>query len=125
MILLHRVEAEDTVRLLHDFSKFATVRTFKPTFSHNKKSSFYMIATNIQPNSPECISAIHGWKKVWHTATFGTEEEYKTVVDQHELGVEALLEEFGAQLMRLGKMPWTIQANGLERAPFNREQARN
>jgi hypothetical protein len=48
IVLLHKVEAVDTVSLLYMFSKFSSAKLFKPTKHHAKRSSFYMITTDIQ-----------------------------------------------------------------------------
>lgn len=48
IVLLHKVEAMDTVELLYQLNRFSTVRLFKPATSHAKRSSFYMVASDIQ-----------------------------------------------------------------------------
>ena len=120
MILLHKVEAVETVRLMHQFSKFANIKTFKPSFSHKTKSSFYMVATNIQPAHPECISAVESWRKTWEIETFGTDEEYQHLLGAKGLDMSVVLDELGGELVRMGKKPWTIQAVALEKASWNK-----
>lgn len=51
IVLLHKIEAVATVQLLHTFDKFASVQLFKHTKFHAKRSSFYMLATNIRADS--------------------------------------------------------------------------
>ena len=62
------------------------------------------------------------WKKIWTTATFGTQEDYETVLMEGDETVENVLEEFGSELIRLGKKIWHVQAKALANAPFIREQ---
>jgi hypothetical protein len=48
VVLLHKLEAWDTVSLLYRFAKFSSVRFFKPKTGHAKRSSFYMVASDIK-----------------------------------------------------------------------------
>ncbi|KAL4787088.1 hypothetical protein BJX76DRAFT_364206 [Aspergillus varians] len=123
VVLLHKVEALHTVRLLHTFSKFASVQLYKHAKIHAKRSSFYMIATNIRAGCEDAIMAIEGWKDRWKIATFGTDEMYHDALFGECPDVEALLEEFGPRMVQLGKNVWNIQANALAKAPFVREMA--
>ena len=119
VVLLHKLEAEDNVRLLHTFTKFATVQTYKYPIEHSKTSSFYMVATDIQPAHPACVSAMSRWTELWKVATFGTEEDYDMAINANYSDINTLLKEFGAELMELGERPWSVQAHGLESAPYN------
>ncbi|RYP72952.1 hypothetical protein DL770_007871 [Monosporascus sp. CRB-9-2] len=118
--LLHKLEAWDTLSLLYCFSRFATVRTFKPRAGHTLRSSFYMVATDIQSRGPEAQAAIARWKDLWRVATFGSDEEYATALRESDdaLRVEDVLEEFGTVFVKLGRAVWDIQATALEKAPF-------
>ncbi|KAI9934848.1 hypothetical protein MW887_000468 [Aspergillus wentii] len=118
VVLLHKVEAWDTVKLLYQFSQFSSVRLFKPRKSHSKRSSFYMIARNIQREQPEAIRAIAQWKRLWKAATFGTDQMYLEALNEDGLDPATLLEEFGPRLVKLGRKVWEIQATALEGAPF-------
>jgi hypothetical protein len=62
IILLHKREAVDTVELLCQFKRFSSVPLFKPAKFHARRSSFYMVASNIQTEHPEVITAIQSWK---------------------------------------------------------------
>ena len=63
IVLLHKLEAPDTVSLLYTFSKFSSVKLFKHSKFHATRSSFYMIATNVQRQHQEIDIAIDTWKK--------------------------------------------------------------
>jgi len=63
VVLLHKVEAANTVALLHMFNKFSSIKLFKPARHHAKRSSFYMIATNIQSQHCEALLAVEGWRR--------------------------------------------------------------
>lgn len=118
VILLHKVEATDTVALLYTFNKFSSVMLFKPTKYHAKRSSFYMIATKIQSHHPEAVLAVEAWKRQWKIATFGTDIEYDEELRTGCLDAEEVLGEFGEELVRLGREVWETQAKALEKAPF-------
>ncbi|KAK8011771.1 hypothetical protein PG989_000031 [Apiospora arundinis] len=76
VVLLHKLEAWDTVCILRTFSKFSSMRVHKPTAGHTTRSSFYMVATSVDSQHPEAIEVVEKWKAVWRTATFGTDEEF-------------------------------------------------
>jgi len=121
IVLLHKVEAPDTVQLLHTFDKFASVKLYKHTTYHAKRSSFYMLATNIRADSEDARKAVEKWKVQWRTATFGTYNDYCKLTQLDKSDVEVILEEFGPRLISLGRKVWEIQANALEKAPFMRQ----
>jgi 23S rRNA U2552 (ribose-2'-O)-methylase RlmE/FtsJ len=118
IVLLHKVEAMDTVELLYRFNRFSTVRLFKPATSHTKRSSFYMVGSDIQTGHPEVAMAISRWKNLWKVATFGSDDEYETQVRESSLHVQDILDDFGPKLMHMGKDIWNIQARALLKAPF-------
>ncbi|KAF1815408.1 hypothetical protein P152DRAFT_511563 [Eremomyces bilateralis CBS 781.70] len=117
VVLLHKVEHWNTVSLLYKFSKFSSLKLFKPAPQHAKRSSFYMIATNVQSQHGEAVRAVERWKREWKVATFGTDEEYEAL-RAPGLGAEEVLGGFGSELVRLGREVWGIQARALEKAPF-------
>lgn len=47
VMLLHKLESWDAVLLLRTFSKFSSVGVYKPKHGHAKRSSFYMVAKNV------------------------------------------------------------------------------
>lgn len=118
IVLLHKVESMNNVSLLYTFSKFSSVKLFKPTKHHAKRSSFYMIATNIQSQHCEAALAVEEWKRQWRIATFGSDSEYEEAFGTACLNVEKVLGEFGGDLVRLGRGVWRTQSNALRKAPF-------
>ncbi|KAK2002782.1 hypothetical protein LX36DRAFT_567487 [Colletotrichum falcatum] len=119
IVLLHKVEAWDTVLRLREFSRFSHVRLFKPGRAHAKRSSFYMIARNVRSQSAEALAAIGSWKEVWRAATFDVLEEKPPGhwraegPDPHDV-----IGDFGDELVRLGTQVWKIQADALEQSTF-------
>ncbi|KAL7823695.1 hypothetical protein V8C26DRAFT_418040 [Trichoderma gracile] len=121
VVLLHKLDAVDTVSLVHTFSRFSTIQLCKPDRAHAKRCSFYMVATSIQSTSPLAQEAVESWKQTWRVMTFGSEEErVNKVREGHMEEEQVLVEQFGPQLVRLGREIWDIQARALEKAPFMR-----
>ena len=120
VVLLHKAEAWDNVCLLYRFHKFSSVKLFKARKAHAKRSSFYMVATEIQSNHVEVGITVNWLKSVWKVATLGSTEEYNNMSLGEGLNVNEVLEEFGSELVRLGKEVWSIQATALAKAPFLR-----
>lgn len=122
IVLLHKVERINTIRLIRDFKTFATVVLFKPKSGHAKRSSFYMIASEIRSADDAALRAVKEWKREWKVATLGTDEEwrddYSVTAGFGELGIEGVLEEFGPTLVKLGLKVWKTQADALKRAAF-------
>ncbi|KAL1586096.1 hypothetical protein WHR41_04765 [Cladosporium halotolerans] len=102
IVLLHRLESCDTVELLQKFATFSTVRLFKPKSGHATRSSFYMIATNIQSGDPKVALAVQYWKHIWNVATFGTVEDFEKIISMDKGAAEKLLDESGSELIQLG-----------------------
>ncbi len=118
IMLLHKVEACHSVELLYTFSKFASIRLFKPIKKHALRSSFYLVAQNILPQHPTAISAVSSWKEAWKLATFSNEPEIKGVGDIAEM--TTMLADFGAKLVELAEPVWMIQRDASARSHFTR-----
>lgn len=118
VVLMHKAEAWNTLCLLYVFSKFANIRLFKPDQEHQFKSSFYMLATDIQSQSDEAKMAVEQWTREWKAATFGTDDEYQVEVRKNALDVDVVLEEFGQEWIRLSQHVWNLQLEGLKSKSF-------
>lgn len=118
LLLLHKLEAWPTVSLVRIFNRFSSVKLLKPVSGHKTRSSFYMVARSVQSQHPEAAAATRRWKSTWRLATFGTDEEYMEELRREEGMATDVLEEFGPELVRLGREVWDVQAKALARAPF-------
>lgn len=124
IVVMHRADAWDSVDLIHLFSGFADIQLFKPSKAHARRSSFYMVARNVQPQKPEVAQAIERWKKQWRAATFGGTK----VADSEEFhdescnAAQATLEVFGERLVSMTKPVFKIQADALRRAPWTKNK---
>jgi hypothetical protein len=118
VVLLHKPEWMSTAEILHLFSHFSTVKLFKPVQSHARRSSFYMVASNIQSKHPKAIEAVEGWKRAWKVATFGSDEDRAMEAHRESSTVVQLLDVFGPDLIRMARNIWEVQARALAKAPF-------
>lgn len=121
IMLLHKIEAWDTLELLYTFQKFSSIQVFKSQKKHAIRSSFYLIAKNVQPELDSAREAVTLWKQCWWRATFGGEDGAGI---KKEVGTEAqvktVLQQFGARFIEIARPVWLTQANALSKAPFVR-----
>lgn len=121
IVLLHKPETWHSLSLFYTFSKFAKIQLFKPSQQHQYKSSFYMIARDVQSQSEAARTAVQQWTREWKVATFGADEEYDTVVREHALDVDQVLKEFGKEWIELSRQVWEIQRDGLKEKSFTQD----
>ena len=119
IILLHKVDSWYSVNVIRAFDKFSKVQLFKPLKAHRMRSSFYLIAKQVQPQHPEAVRMVHEWKRAWYNATFESQESH-IIEEMYESKqeVSTIIEEFGPRLMELGHPIWAIQAGALKEASF-------
>jgi 23S rRNA U2552 (ribose-2'-O)-methylase RlmE/FtsJ len=120
IMLLHKVEAWDTLELLYDFSRFSSIHAFKPKKKHAIRSSFYLIAKNVQPDSDVARVSVEEWKIAWQRATFGGNCEADEGVVAGSAHVKSVLDQFGNEYVKLGRPIWEIQAEALSKMDFTK-----
>jgi 23S rRNA U2552 (ribose-2'-O)-methylase RlmE/FtsJ len=118
VVLLHKLDTWGTVLMLHTLSKFSSLHLFKPKTKHAVRSSFYVVADQMQPQSPYFRAAVANWKEEWHTATFGSDSEYQENRGRSDGTVNEVISGFGTELLHLGEPIWRIQAAALRKASF-------
>lgn len=124
IILLHKVDVWDNMILLKTFETFSKVHVYKSEKTHAGRSSFYLVAKNVQPDHPLATEAVKDWKMVWWRATFAGESG--TGLDVDEPGDEEIknaLEEYGPRLSQLGQPIWSIQFEAMNKAQFKQDRA--
>lgn len=122
IVLLHKVDAWDNIRLLQTLETFSKIRLYKPKKFHAARSSFYLIAKAVRSESAEAIQAIERWKAEWQQATFGGEASIGIDKEEaEESQVQELLDQYGARLMEHGTPIWTIQLQSMKSASFFKE----
>lgn len=110
------------MKLLYTFSRFSDIQLFKPRRNHAEKSSFYLVAKNVQPKSEEAIQAINTFRRSWCCATFRTDQ---IEVENDELDgddIVSVLAEFGPAFVDLARPIWAIQAAALGEATWMSKQ---
>jgi peptidoglycan/xylan/chitin deacetylase (PgdA/CDA1 family) len=118
-MLLHKIEALDTVELLYRFSRFSDIQVFKPAKKHAIRSTFYLIAKNVEPNAEAARQAVEAWKEAWWNATFGGVEGVgASKIDIKDDYAQSVIDNFGDELARLARPVWRIQADALSKTAF-------
>ncbi|KUI73295.1 Cap-specific mRNA (nucleoside-2'-O-)-methyltransferase 2 [Cytospora mali] len=118
VVLMHKAEARNSLCLFYIFSRFARARLFKPDVQHQHRSSFYMIATDIQSQGEAARRAVSQWTGEWKAATFGTDEEYHEEIHRNDVDIDEVLKEFGEKWVEMSREVWKIQIKGLQKKSF-------
>jgi hypothetical protein len=114
----YKLEAWDTLYLVYKSAKFSSVRLIMPEAGYAKRSSFHLVATEVQSHHSEAVVAIERWKAIWRSATFEKDQGYWNELQKGEQSVAEVLGEFGPELIWLERKVWNVQATALARAPF-------
>lgn len=122
ILLLHRVESWDTVCLLHAFHQFSDIQLFKHPKFHAIKSSFYMVAKNINLNHDTTKLSMRYWKDLWKYHTF---KEFEDIVrpstslyEPEGEVIRRLRDGFGSRFLEIAQPIWMIQTQALYAAHF-------
>ncbi|KAH7161244.1 hypothetical protein EDB81DRAFT_755816 [Dactylonectria macrodidyma] len=119
VILLHRLEAWRTVKLLHTLRKFSLVQLYKYPYWSAVESSFYGVAKNVQSDGLLAAKAIADWKDDWKTfnlLTLGANANPNKEFPADNEDAQAVLKDFGEELVQIGKIIWETQEEALHRA---------
>lgn len=69
-MLLHRVHCIQTLNIIYAFHKFSSnVELYKPIKYHAMRSSFYLVAKGVNPQSVHALHAVNEWKTDWASCT--------------------------------------------------------
>jgi hypothetical protein len=124
-VLLHKPYKWRCVKLLYAFSRFSNIQLFKPRRYHAEKSSFYLVARNVQPKREEAIRAINTFRNSWCYATFGADQSEVENDDELDGGdIGSVLAEFGPAFIELarpiwpGKMKYSLRVHFLNRCLY-------
>lgn len=118
IVLMHKAETRHSLCIFYAFSKFARVRLFKPDVQHQHRSSFYMIATDVQSQGEAAQRVVKQWTSEWKAATFGTDEEFREALHSNSVDIDKVLKEFGEQWVGMGREVWSLQIKGLQKKSF-------
>lgn len=116
LIVLHNLESWNTFATVYNLSRIANITLYKPEKCHAIRSSFHLIATNVQPELEVCKVWVEKLKQAWYTMTFGGEEGLGSLVEVGEgLNVDTILDEWGEEFVVLGQNVWKRQLDALKR----------
>ena len=127
IILLHGADLYHNVKLIRFFDKVSRIQLFKPARGHAKKSSFYLVAKDMQPGRMVAKAAVSKWKQTWKDATFPStaaptgdgnhaQDEAEALFKQAEREKDSseLIRGFGERLIELAEPLWEIQKKALQ-----------
>lgn len=124
VLLLHHVESWDTVCILHAFNKFSDIQLYKHPKCHAIKSSFYLVAKNIDLHHENAIISLSYWKDLWRYLTFKEFGDLPSpppsLCRSEDDFIRGVLSEFGPRLLELAYPVWKKQAKALSRSSFVR-----
>ncbi|KAJ5761171.1 hypothetical protein N7520_008327 [Penicillium odoratum] len=121
VLLLHRVEAWDTVCILNAFNQFSEIELYKHPKCHAIKSSFYLVARNIDLEHPAAKESVSYWRSLWRYLTFkDIPVPESTLYGSDDAFVQKLIEEFGPYYRKIARPVWKCQAKALRKQSFTR-----
>ncbi|KAJ5793288.1 uncharacterized protein N7503_009266 [Penicillium pulvis] len=124
VLLLHRVEAWDTVCILHAFNQFSEIQLYKHPKCHAIKSSFYLVAKNVDLEHPVAKQSVSHWRNLWGYLTFKEFEDVPlpdSKLDGSDVAfVQSMIDDFGPQFQKIAQPVWKCQAKALRKQPFTK-----
>ncbi|KAH8423379.1 uncharacterized protein LDX57_001137 [Aspergillus melleus] len=124
VLLLHQIDTWHTVCILHALSMFADIQVYKHPEIHAIKSSFYLVAKNVNLNHEGIKQTISNWRDLWrylgskdHADAARMTWKYDEI-DSDE-GSKREVQQFGPRFLELARPVWKIQASAMRRASFN------
>lgn len=118
LVLLHRLHKYRTFQLLRLFNRFSNITLFKSGKLHADRSSFYLIAKDVQPFQSEALEALELFRASWKRATFSFEESSDSASETPTRLAETDVAEFMPEFQRLATPIWQIQAAALSNAKW-------
>lgn len=126
VLLLHHIEAWDTVCILHAFNKFSNIQLYKNPKHHALGSSFYLVAKDVNLDHDAARISLTYWKDLWRYLTFkefeNTPSPSSSLYGSEDAFIQKLMDEFGQQFWGLARPVWEIQAKALRQAPFTQHK---
>ncbi|KAL3456608.1 hypothetical protein BJX64DRAFT_281241 [Aspergillus heterothallicus] len=112
-----------TVCLVHAFSQFSEVQIYKHPKIHAMKSSFYLVARNIDLEHETAKESLRYWKSLARYLTFRQFADNILPPSSRLYDLENgfacyIRDEFGARFTELACHVWEIQRNALRRSGF-------
>jgi hypothetical protein len=122
LVTLGNVESPKTARFLYMLDKLSeTITAFKHNGSHATRSTFYAVAKGVGlgVKGNERAMYLEHLKNVWWELTFGGDKGDGRWLGENDLDfiidLESLRATYLDRLIELGKGPWRVQRNALDR----------
>lgn len=119
VMLLHQAYSPHIIRLLESFNQFSNISLFKPKTSHHDRSSFYLVAKNVDPKHETVSDLLHQLQISWTASTIQNFDVQLPVdspgVNDTSKTMETIMQIFGEKLIALAEPMWDIQKKALER----------
>jgi SAM-dependent methyltransferase len=115
VMLLHQAYSPHVIRLLETFDNFSQISLFKSTTTHAFRSSFYLVAKNVDPQSERANHLLQDMRRKWRTYTvlnFGVNLPEDNIEENQET-MEDIMESFGERLISLAEPLWKIQKKAM------------
>lgn len=120
VVLLHQVYNPRVLRLLKAFYKFSQITLFKHPFCHAKRTSFYLVAKNVDPQHEVARHLVRHMRNSWRVRTanaFNIEIPGDSMeLNDEEEDMEDIMQTFGERLITLAEPVWKIQTEAMEKA---------
>lgn len=124
--LLHQVYNPRVLRLLKAFDRISQITLFKPPFCHAKRTSFYLVAKNVDPQHEVARCLLRDMRKSWRARTanaFNMEIPGNPMEsNDEEEDMEDIMQSFGGKLITLAEPVWKIQTEAMEKAFLRGEE---
>ena len=117
IILPHKAYISPCFKLICMFNSFSEVQLYKSSKFHKERSWFYLIAKNVRARSPEAITAMEKFKRLWEKNTFQPQDPFKNDSEDPDTDdLRASVHEFGPRFIELARPIWQTQVTALKMA---------
>ncbi|KAJ5914667.1 hypothetical protein N7504_003550 [Penicillium tannophilum] len=120
VVLLHQVYNPRVLRLLKAFENISQITLFKPPFCHAKRTSFYLVAKNVDPLHEVARRLVRDMRNSWRVRTTNAFDleipEGPVESNEDEENMEDIMQSFGGKLISLAEPVWKIQTEAMEKA---------
>jgi 23S rRNA U2552 (ribose-2'-O)-methylase RlmE/FtsJ len=119
IVLLHQVYSPPMIRLLESFSQFSKISLFKPTVSHAHRSSFYLVAKDVDSGHERASDLLRKLRNSWRISTV---QSFNVTLPDDSTGrydafktIEEVMQLFGDKLIVLAEPVWNTQKQAMEK----------
>lgn len=119
---LHRAASWHNFTLTEKLSRFSDVLLHKPTSAHVQRSSYYLVAKNIQKGHEGLRALAVRYQQEWYILTFHNtivaDDDDAGASDEDLQDAHALVDGYAAEYLELVRGIFKIQLDALEKQPW-------